>query len=152
MNLLKRFKTQELVCPHVFMKYDIHTIITWLDPRLENFLNTLGDNCEEPIMVNNYHIDSSINHFTQRGLRCIQCDEIQKYIKKGVLFNSPHQRFQAVDFNIMGKSVKETIHLIEGFYKGLDYGIRIELDNINRVHIDVNNNNKGTIIYFKPVK
>lgn len=150
MNLIKRFKTQELVCPHVFGKYDIHTIATWIDPRLEYFLNVLGDNVDEPIIVNNYHFDTSTNRLTQRGLRCIHCDEVKKYIKSGILFNSPHTRFQAVDFNIVGKTVKETIHIIEGFYKGLDIGLRIELDNKNRVHVDVNNPNKGTIIYFKP--
>lgn len=134
------FKLSELVCPHVLKKYKEEQCWSFFDPRLLKTLIEIRLIVGKPMVINN-------GTFTQRGLRCNQCDEVKKKTIAGQVYMSSHIRGTAVDFHVQGMTPKETRELIIRHQDKLTHPIRMEKD-VNWVHIDVDNMSTQQIYMF----
>lgn len=144
MNKPDLFKLEELVCPHVFAKYGT---VAWsfFDPRLLETVDFLRHRLNKPIVINNWHKNGS---FSQRGLRCTNCELFRKAINEGSLYASPHMFGQAVDFDVLGFTAEEVREVIISGQAALPYPIRLEAG-VSWVHLDVRATDQKVYL-FKP--
>lgn len=140
------FGLKELVCPHV---YDKFREFAWqfLDPRLLDTLLVIREKIGKPIVVNNWAKGGSL---TQRGLRCNICPLVKEKTALEKVYMSAHNQGMAVDFNVVGMSVKQAHEWLKKNQILLPYPIRLEeIDGVNRVHIDVRSDGFKQITMFK---
>ncbi|EKD9324308.1 hypothetical protein OS347_000733 [Vibrio vulnificus] len=134
----KYFKVEELVSKSMFNQRG-HKAIELIDERVLMTLDSLRENLNKPITVNNWLWNGS---FQQRGLR----DRgFYKSDADYVSSLSQHKYGRAVDFDVKNMSAKEVRkHIIENqhLYPHISF---LEVD-INWVHFDVRNND-GLVLW-----
>lgn len=140
----KYFKIQELVSKQVYEKYG-EKCWEFINPKIIMFLDTLRNDLNKPIVVNNWLWKGS---FQQRGLRANKDPLVLD--KKG-LYCSQHCFGNAVDFDVQGMGTKEVYdYIIKNYSNYKDYITRIE--NINSaptwIHVDCANTDKDELIIF----
>ena len=145
------FKLEELVCPHVFRKYGSFAW-NFIDERLTITLNTIRDRIRKPITVNNYTIEGQLikymteNAYSQRGLRCCQCQIVEDKLLSNVLYMSAHILGKGADFDVEGMPAEEVREWIRVHQNALPYNIRIE-KHVEWVHLDLFNNKSNLKVY-----
>ena len=124
------FTLPELICEHVYDKYGE---IAWqfFDLRLLVTIEKIREYLNKAMIINNWQIHGQ---FSQRGLRCPQCQLIQDIYKNGKLFMDPHAFGQAVDFDVEGLIAEEVRQWIIKNQNILPYPIRLE-SNVDWVHL-----------------
>jgi hypothetical protein len=156
------FDLEEIVCPHVFYKYG-EWVWQFFDSRLLQVLDWIRER-NGPVYVNNWGQPEYLNSpyimyirsrikaglpiiaehvpeapkgmFDERGVRCNLCDLNLKKTKAGILYISPHFRWQAADFDVQGKHAEETRQWIIANQIKLPFPVRLE-KGVSWVHLDV---------------
>jgi hypothetical protein len=147
----RHFSLQEMVCPHVFKKYG-ETAWQFMDDKLLMTVDLLRDQLG-PIFGNNYdmpeeeRVKRGLPLFDERGFRCIQCSLVQKAIKDGTLYVSPHMTGQVFDCDVAGKTAAQVRLWIVANEIKLPYPVRIE-KNVTWLHIDSRNAGQGKVFLF----
>lgn len=137
------FQLYEFVCEHVFTTFG-DMAWAFIDPRLLMTIDRVRIKIGKEITINNWHDGGQ---FSQRGLRCIQCQLIKDWCVAGEVHCDPHALGCAVDFDVDGLSASE-IRL--WLFKNADiwpYPIRLESD-VNWVHLDCYDMNNNQKVYF----
>lgn len=129
------FSVEEMVCPHVFSKFQGNERMIWnfFDPRLLITLDKIREMLGSPITVNNWKDGGS---FTQRGLRCNICPLVKEKTAKNSVYVSSHILGQAADFDVKGMSAAEVRSWLYEHKNLLPYPISVEKD-VNWVHLDM---------------
>ena len=127
----KYFSLDELVCEHVYNKYGK---FAWcfFDTKLLITLDTIRDRIGKPIYVNNWQIHGD---YSQRGLRCPQCQIVKDKAEAGILYMSAHTLGKAVDFDVEGLTGEEMRLWIVAKQNWWPYHIRLE-KGVSWVHLD----------------
>jgi hypothetical protein len=137
------FDLSELVCPHVFNKFG-SMAWSFFDPRLLVIMDHIRDLLDKPIFVNNWNEGGQ---FSQRGLRCIQCDLVKAAIVKNDLYMSAHMEGQAVDFDVEGMTAEQVRQWIISKKQDMPVPIRLE-NGVQWVHLDVREYNGEKVHLF----
>ena len=137
------FKIEEIVCLHVFYKYG-QQAWTFFDPRLFIVIESIRQRLNKRILINNWR---TAGPFSQRGLRCIQCQFVKDAIISNQLYLSPHMTGQALDFDIEGLVASEVRQWIFDNKNLLPYPVRLE-NNTDWIHLDIRNNTDEKVIFF----
>lgn len=142
-NALKPyFDITELVCPHVYNKYNERAWQFFDADALYGLLLMRETIFGVPMYINSYK-----NGKTQRGLRCNRCELVKS---KATLYLSQHLFGRAWDFTVQGytaeqarKKIIENAHLFP-------FNFRLESD-VNWVHWDCLDmyNNTAKVYIFK---
>jgi hypothetical protein len=137
------FDIEELVCPHV---YNVYKQLAWqfLDRRFVITINVIREKIGKSIMINNWKDGGK---YSQRGMRCIQCEIVQDYIKKGSLYLSGHLLAKAGDMNVLGLHAEEVRVWLKKHQSWWPYPFRLEKD-VDWVHLDTFDNGMGKIYEF----
>ena len=128
-KLKEYFDIKELVCNHIYNRFNTQSWMFLSTPLLHTLLVLRTEILNLPMVVNT----SSLK---QRGMRCNMC-QIVKDKKSPYL--SAHVTGNAVDFNCNGVTAEEIRKSIAEHKDKLPYSIRLEKD-VNWVHIDVYDN------------
>lgn len=144
MGIKDYFKIEELVCPHVYKQFG-HGAWIFLDKHLLEVLLVIREKLGKPIIVNNWADGGS---YSQRGLRCNVCALVREKSNLEKVYLSMHVFGKAVDFHVPGMTAEEVRQWIARNQILLPHNIRIEKD-IDWVHIDVRDDGKQRITYFK---
>lgn len=145
------FDLEELVCKHVYDKYgDIAW--SWFDPRLLETVHWIREKMNTPMFANDWKQGGSIVNgkrkiYSQRGLRCNQCQLVKKATKDDVIYMTSHARGQAGDFIFQGMLAEEVRQWIISKRLYLPHKIRLE-DKVSWVHIDVCNLTNDRVYLF----
>lgn len=137
----KNFILEELVCPHVFRKYG-EQAWTFFDYRILMVLDFIRDQLGATY-VNNWDMGGN---YSQRGLRCIQCNLVKKAIKNNILYESAHLRGQAFDFKVKNKTYSKVNLWIISNPIHIPFPIRMEKNTKGWSHVDVCNDGKNGYI------
>lgn len=137
----EHFKLEELVCQHVYQKYG-EFAWNFFDPRLLILIDAIREKINKRIFVN------TKGKFTQRGLRCIQCEIVQDKIKKGELYVSAHMLGKAADFDIEGLIASEVRLWLVAHQNWWPYPFRLEKE-VSWVHLDLYNNSDQKVYLFQ---
>lgn len=131
----KHFEVQELVCEHVYDKWNGNPeiILNFFDPRLLITMDFVRERFNKPITINNWKVGGS---FSQRGLRCNICDLVSSKTKIGRIYMSSHNLGRACDFDVDGMNAKEVRDYLVAHADELPYPICLEND-VNWVHLDM---------------
>jgi hypothetical protein len=140
----KYFKIYELVCPHVFAKY-AERAWQFFDPRFLITIDVLREKFGVPMMANNWHDNGQ---FTQRGLRCTQCEMIRNAVEKNELYLSAHLMGRAGDFDVSGMTAGEAREWIVKNANLLPYHVRLE-DAVSWLHIDTVDYSDDKVYIFR---
>ncbi|MEG2164119.1 MAG: hypothetical protein RRY55_06540 [Bacteroidales bacterium] len=126
----KYFKTEELVCRHVYAKFGEQAEM-FIDSRLFETLDIIREKilCV-PMIVNNWKSDGQ---FSQRGLRCNCCQIVKS---KTAPYLSAHVLGKAVDFDAKWMTAEQARQAIIKAQILLPYPIRLE-SGVSWVHLDV---------------
>jgi hypothetical protein len=137
------FTLPEFVCGHVYDKYGL---VAWqfFDIRLLVTIEKIREYLNKPIIINNWQTHGS---FSQRGLRCVQCDLMKSIYQAGTLFVDPHAMGQAVDFDVQGLVSEEVRQWIIKNQNILPYPIRLEAG-VTWCHLDIRDASKGKVYIF----
>ena len=127
------FDIKELVCPHVYERFDDEAW-NFLDERLLNTLYTIRLYLDKPIIVNNWAKGGS---YSQRGLRCNVCPLVKEKTSLEKVYVTAHLQGKAIDFHVPGLTSDEVRDFIVGIQRQLPYPIRIERGTQGWVHIDM---------------
>jgi len=138
------FDLEELVCPHVYNAFG-KKAWQFLDPRWVITINIFREKIGKAVFINNWKEGGK---FDQRGMRCIQCDIVQDYIKKGEVYISAHLLARAGDMDVQGLVAEEVREWMKKHPGWWPYPIRLEKD-VSWVHLDTYNNGGGKIYEFK---
>lgn len=143
MSIQEHFTIREFVCDHV---YDKLGVSAWrlFDPRLLIVMSFIRKKLNRRIIIN-----SRSQGFTQRGIRCNQCNLVRSRTLHDQVYLSPHILGAAVDFDVEGMLAEEVRQWIEKNKRQLPYPIRIER-NVNWVHLDVAVISDEMVTYFNP--
>lgn len=120
------FQLKELVCPHCISTYGDKSWQFLSTELLSTILTIRKDILKVPMIVN------SGSTYTQRGLRCNQCQLVKS--KKRV-YMSAHCLGKAIDFHTNVYTPEQCRKLIKENIDKLEYPIRLEED-VNWVHVD----------------
>jgi hypothetical protein len=139
----KHFGISELICPHVFEKFGD---FAWgfLDPRLLMTVDVIREAINKPIIINNYLKEGE---FSQRGLRCIQCELVKESIAADELYMSAHLLGHAVDFDVQDMTANQVRGWLVANQNILPFPVRIE-NAVRWVHLDVQNMTETKVIFF----
>lgn len=131
-KLTDYFRTEELVCPHVFGRFK-HRSLDFLDPRLKAVVLFIREGLGLPMYVNNWVWGGDKS---QRGIRCNICALIKEktYLEKVTM--SGHALARALDFMVKGMTAQQVRDWLEQHKEELPYPIRVE-SGVSWVHIDV---------------
>lgn len=140
---LNNFTLDELVCEHVYDKYGAFAY-NFFDPRILIMIDTLRDRLNKAIFINNWQIHGE---YSQRGLRCPECQIVKDYAAKGILYMSGHVLGKAFDFSVEGLLAEETRQWIIKHANWWPYPIRLE-DKVNWIHCDLYNDSEEKVILF----
>lgn len=161
-NPLKYFDLEELVCPHIFYKYG-EWVWKFFDPRMLKMLEWTREK-HGPVYVNNWDQPEYLNSdyikyirsrikaglpiisehvpespkglLDERGVRCNLCSLYVKKTDKGILYISPHGRWQADDFDVKGRTPEEMRVWFVKQQIELPHSIRLERGT-SWIHMDV---------------
>ena len=137
------FSIDELVCEHVYDKYGAKAWM-FFDTELLIMLDTIRDRIGKPIFVNDWQIHG---RYSQRGLRCNQCDIVKKKTEAGILYMSAHCLGKAADFDVQGLLAEEVRQWIVKNANWWPYHIRLEAD-VDWVHLDVYDQSENKVYIF----
>lgn len=138
------FGLKELVCPEVYHKYGDRAW-SFFDPRLLETLIFLREKIGRPFYVNNWDQGGD---YSQRGLRCNQCQLVKDKTQRGRIYMSAHSQGQGIDFDVESMQAHEVRKLIIEIQEELPYPIRLE-NHVCWVHMDVRET--GSQVYvFNP--
>ena len=137
------FDLDELVCEHVYNKYGEKAWM-FFDTELLVMLDTIRDRIGRPIFVNDWQIHGK---YSQRGLRCNQCDIVKKKTEAGILYMSAHCLGKAADFDVQGLLAEEVRQWIVKNANWWPYHIRLEAD-VDWVHLDVYDQSENKVYIF----
>lgn len=141
----KHFGIEELVSPQVSIQYG-EKAWEFFDPRALVVLDWIREKTGKPVTVNDWFWGGE---FEQRGFRANIDPIVKEKTFIGILYCSPHMRGMAFDLNVEGMTTAELIDWLEEHKEEIPYNIRIEIDDVERLHYDTID--KGTkIYYFKP--
>ena len=140
------FNVKELVCDHVYRRFNEGAWFLIPTFWLETLLIVRRDILQRPMICNKY--DSSSSMYTQRGTRCNLCQLVKDATRDGISYNSAHSKNIANDFNIIGMTAEQARQLINSHQELLPYPIRLERG-VSWLHIDGYDNDNGQkITYF----
>jgi hypothetical protein len=137
------FDLHELICPHVMEKYG-EFAWNFIDPRLVILINTIRDRYGREIIINNY---TSGGVYSQRGLRCQNCNTVKERTKDGKIYLSGHITGKAFDFDVSGLVAEEVRVWLKSHPNWCPYSFRLE-KNVSWCHLDLYNNTENKIIEF----
>ena len=137
------FSIDELVCEHVYDKYGAKAWM-FFDTELLIMLDTIRDRIGKPIFVNDWQIHGK---YSQRGLRCNQCDIVKEKAEAGILYMSAHCLGKGADFDVQGLLAEEVRQWIVKHANWWPYHIRLEAD-VNWVHLDVYDQSENKVYIF----
>ena len=137
------FSIDELVCEHVYDKYGEKAWM-FFDTELLVMLDTIRDRIGKPIFVNDWMVHGK---YSQRGLRCNQCDIVKEKAKAGILYMSAHCLGKAADFDVEGLLAEEVRQWITSHANWWPYHIRLEAD-VNWVHLDIFDQSENKVYIF----
>jgi len=140
---LNNFTLDELVCPHVYEKYGAFAY-NFFDPRLLITVETLRDRINKAVFINNWQEHGP---FSQRGLRCPECQIPKDYAAKGILYMSAHPLGKGFDFDVEGLLAGEVREWIKVHANWWPYPIRLE-DGVTWIHLDLYNDTENKVILF----
>lgn len=140
---LQHFTLDELVCEHVYNKYGAFAY-NFFDPRILIMIDTIRDRINKAIFINNWLIHGS---FSQRGLRCPECQIPKDYAAKGILYMSAHPLGKGFDMEVEDMSADEVRQWIILHANWWPYPIRLE-DKVTWVHLDLYNDTEKKVILF----
>jgi hypothetical protein len=146
------FDIEEVVCPHVLDYYRAweplnsygHFAWNFFDIRLLVTVEILHLALNKHMYVNDYTV---YGVFSQRGFRCVKCQEMVDLYKSGKLFTDPHALGKAWDLTVAGMTAEEVRQWITANQKILPYPIRLE-DKVTWVHLDTLNNSSQKVVLF----
>lgn len=141
----KKFKIQELVCPHVYKKYGEKSWEFFNKDLLED-LDLIRELLGVPIIINNYSVGGQ---YKESGNRCPFCSINSKKIANKELSMSMHNSFRAFDLKPQGLSIKKAIDIILDNSSKFKAVKRIENPNNTPtwIHIDTRGHEKGIRIF-----
>lgn len=125
-ELKKYFDIKELVCNHIYEKFNTQAWMFLSTPLLHTLLVLRTEVINLPIVINT----SSLK---QRGMRCNMCPIVKG---KTNAYLSAHVTGNGIDFSCSSKSAEELRQIIKDNQDKLPYPIRLE-DGVTWVHIDV---------------
>lgn len=125
-ELKKYFDIKELVCNHIYAKFNTQSWMFLSTPLLHTLLVLRTEILNMPMVVNT----SSLH---QRGMRCNMCPIVKGKISAYV---SAHLTGNGIDFSSPNKSAEDIRQMIKDNQDKLPYPIRLE-DKVNWVHVDV---------------
>ena len=137
------FSIDELVCEHVYDKYGAKAWM-FFDTELLIMLDIIRDRIGKPIFVNDWQIHGK---YSQRGLRCNQCDIVKEKAEAGILYMSAHCLGKGADFDVQGLLAEEVRQWIVKHANWWPYHIRLEAD-VNWVHLDVFDQSENKVYIF----
>lgn len=141
------FGLEELICPHVYYKFG-NFAWNFFDTRLIMTLDAIRDRIGRAIFVNDWH---KKGQFSQRGLRCPECQLVKDKAVAGELYMSAHTLGKAVDFEIQGMLAEESRKWIIQHEEWWPAAIRLE-SGVSWVHLDVyNDGTQKKIITFENI-
>lgn len=125
-ELKKYFDIKELVCNHIYEKFNTQAWMFLSTSLLHTLLILRTEIINLPIVINT----SSLK---QRGMRCNMCPIVKG---KTSAYLSAHVTGNGIDFSCSSKSAEELRQIIKDNQDKLPYPIRLE-DGVTWVHIDV---------------
>lgn len=125
-ELKKYFDIKELVCNHIYEKFNTQAWMFLSTPLLHTLLILRTEVINLPIVINT----SSLK---QRGMRCNMCPIVKG---KTSAYLSAHVTGNGIDFSCSSKSAEELRQIIKDNQDKLPYPIRLE-DGVTWIHIDV---------------
>lgn len=125
-KLKEHFDIKELVCNHIYSRFNTQSWMFLSTPLLHTLLVLRTEILNLPMVVNT----SSLK---QRGMRCNMCPIVKD---KTSAYISAHVTGNGVDFTCTAKSAEEVRQTIKDNQDKLPYPIRLE-EGVNWVHIDV---------------
>jgi hypothetical protein len=128
------FNIAEVTCPEVYHKYS-EFAWNFFDMRLIVTMEAIRMRLNKAITVNDWQ---SHGQFSQRGLRCPQCDLIQNIYAKDELFMDPHALGKAWDFDVQGMVAEEVRQYLIQNKNLWPYSFRLE-NQVSWVHLDTYN-------------
>ena len=137
------FSLDELVCEHVYDKYGAKAWM-FFDTELLIMLDTIRDRIGKPIFVNDWMVHGE---YSQRGLRCNQCDIVTEKAEAGILYMSAHCLGKAADFDVQGLLAEEVRQWIVKNANWWPYHIRLEAG-VSWVHLDVYDQSENKVYIF----
>lgn len=141
---LNNFTLDELVCEHVYEKYDVFAY-NFFDPRILIMIDTIRDRINKAIFINNWQAHGE---FSQRGLRCPECQIPKDYAVKNILYMSAHTLGKGFDFEVEGLLAEETRQWIIKNANWWPYPIRLE-SGVRWIHLDLySSGENGKVILF----
>lgn len=129
----KYFKLHELVSEQVLEKYG-NTAWDFFDPRAIAVLDWIKEKTGSTVIVNNWYWGGILD---ERGFRANLDEIVFKKTTAEILYCSAHMRGMAFDLNVAGYTIAQLIEFLEEHKDEIPYNIRIEEDNVNRLHFDV---------------
>lgn len=136
------FSIGEMVCSHVYDKYG-ERAWRFFDNRLLIILETLRDRINKPVFINSWQVHGE---YSQRGLRCPQCQIVKDKVAAGELYMSAHTLGKAIDFDVEGLLSEEVrIWLIKNS-KWWPYPFRLE-SKVNWCHTDTYHDGREEKVY-----
>lgn len=140
------FRTEELVCPHVYNRFGERSL-DFIDDRLKETIVTIREKLNRPIYINNWAWGGNKS---QRGLRCNVCALVKEKTSLDKPYLSAHVLGKGVDFNVKdmpAQAVRDWLRMNQIL---LPYPIRVESD-VTWIHIDVLEYGQtgGKISFFK---
>ena len=161
----KHFTLEEVICPHLYYKHG-EWVWQFFDQRLLEMLDWIREELGRPVYLNNWDMPKYINSeylryirgrvknglpiinsnvpaspaglFDERGVRCNLCNLYVKKTEAGVIYISPHGRWQGADFDVAGMTAEEVRQWLVKNQARLPYSIRLERG-VSWVHMDVVN-------------
>ena len=120
------FKLYELVCPDVYSKLGE---MAWqlLDEKATVTVDWIRRTLDKEITINNWHDGGD---FSQRGLRCIQCQIVKDACLHGDVYVSAHILGRAFDFDVKGMTADDVRVWLALNKEKLPYPIRLERDTV----------------------
>lgn len=126
------FRTEELVCPHVFERFG-HAALDFFDKDLLAVLLFIRQGLNRPIYVNNWAWGGDKS---QRGLRCNCCALVKGKTALEKPYLSAHLFGKGIDFHVQGMTAEEVRQWIAQNAAYLPCKIRVE-SGVSWVHVDV---------------
>lgn len=128
----ENFILEELVCKHVFDKWGYNSW-SFFDDRALRTIDIIRRRLNKRMIINNWKWGGE---FTQRGLRCNQCQLVKDKTTAGIVYCTPHVRGIAFDFDVEGMVAEEVRQWLIMHKEILPVPIRLEAG-VNWVHLDI---------------
>ena len=139
------FRTEELVCPHVYKRFGERSL-DFIDEKMKETLLVIREKLNRPMYINNWAWGGDKS---QRGLRCNCCALVKEKTALEKPYLTAHGFGKGFDFHVKDMTAQEVRDWLKKNQVLLPYPIRIERD-VNWVHVDVLEYGQtgGKISYF----